>query len=198
MKNLFTTENAAMLLIDHQVGTARLARNIDHAHLLANTRALARTAVETGMPLLLTSSQEDHFQGPLFDDLKQIAPEAYEARIKRPGVVDAWGYEPYREAATALGRKKLIMAGLTNDVCTVYPAISALEDGYDVQVVVDGGGSPTQAADDIAVERMRQAGVGITSTNQIMAELATDWASDTGSAIQRVMYEEILKPLVEG
>ena len=67
-----------------------------------------------------------------------------------------------------------------------------------MQVVVDGGGSPTQVADDISVERMRQAGVGITSTNQVMAELATDWASDIGSSIQRVMYEEILKPLVEG
>ena len=34
--------------------------------------------------------------------------------------------------------------------------------------------------------------------NQVMAELATDWASPTGQAIQGVMYEEILKPLVEG
>ncbi|MEM9012481.1 MAG: isochorismatase family protein [Pseudomonadota bacterium] len=198
MKNLFTTENAAMLLIDHQVGTAKLARNISAAHLLANARALARTAVETKMPLVLTTSQEDHFQGPLFSDFEEIAPEAHAARIKRPGVVDAWTFAPFKSAVEATGRKKLIMAGLTNDVCTVYPAISALEDGYEVQVVVDGGGSPTQAADDISVARMRAAGVGITSTNQVMAELATDWASPTGQAIQRVMYEEILKPLVEG
>ncbi|MEM8750629.1 MAG: isochorismatase family protein [Pseudomonadota bacterium] len=198
MKNLFTTDTAAMLLIDHQDGTAKLARNIDYPHLLANTRALARTAAETGMPLILTSSQEDHFQGPLFKDLDEIAPDAYAARIKRPGVVDAWTYGPYKEAVEATGRKKLIMAGLTNDVCTVFPAISALEDGYEVQVVVDGGGSPTQAADDIAVERMRTAGVIITSTNQVMAELATDWASDVGQKVQGIMYEEILKPLVEG
>lgn len=198
MKNLFTTQNAAMLLIDHQDGTAKLARNIDHAHLLANTRALARTAAESGMPLILTSSQEDQFQGPLFKDLEEIAPDAYAARIKRPGVVDAWTYAPYKEAVEATGRKKLIMAGLTNDVCTVFPAISALEDGYEVQVVVDGGGSPTQAADDIAVERMRQAGVGITSTNQLMAEIATDWASDEGQKVQGIMYQEILKPLIEG
>lgn len=198
MKNLFSTEDAAILLIDHQVGTAKLALNIDRHHLIANMRALARTAIETGMPLVLTSSQEDNFQGMLFDDLKEIAPEAYENRVKRPGVVDAWTYDDYRKAVEATGRKRLIMAGLTNDVCTVFPAISALEDGYDVQVVVDAGGSPTQVADDIAVERMRKAGVGITSTNQMMAELATDWASATGQTVQTVMYEEILKPLVEG
>ncbi|WP_444922167.1 isochorismatase family protein [Microbulbifer sp. CnH-101-G] len=198
MKNLFTTDSAAMLLIDHQVGTVKLARNISHAHLLANVRALARTAVKTGMPLLFTTSQEDHFQGPLFDDLEKIAPEAHAQRIKRPGVVDAWTFEPFKSAVEATGRKKLIMAGLTNDVCIVYPAISAVEDGYEVQVVADGGGSPTQIADEISIERMRNAGVGITTTNQLMAELATDWASTTGQTIQSIMYEEILKPLVEG
>lgn len=198
MKNLFTVANAAMLLIDHQDGTVKLARNIDYNHLLANTRALARTAAENGMPLVLTSSQEDNFQGPLFKDLEEIAPEAYANRVKRPGVVDSWTYQPFKDAVEATGRKKLVIAGLTNDVCTVFPAISAVEDGFEVQVVVDAGGSPTQEADDIAVERMRRAGVGITSTNQVMAELATDWASATGQKIQTIMYEEILKPLVEG
>jgi nicotinamidase-related amidase len=198
MKNPFTTDSAAMLLIDHQVGTAKLARNISPSHLLANVRALARTAIETDMPLIFTTSQEENFQGPLFADLEKIAPKAHAQRVKRPGVVDAWTYDPFKSAVVATGRKKLVMAGLTNDVCVVYPAISAVEDGYEVQVVVDGGGSPTQAADDISVERMRKAGVGITSTNQIMAELAIDWASETGRSIQSIMYEEILKHLVEG
>ncbi|MEM8771494.1 MAG: isochorismatase family protein [Pseudomonadota bacterium] len=197
MKNLFTVEDAAMLLIDHQQGTIKLAVNIDHDHLVANTRALARTAVETGMPLLLTTSEETNFQGPLIDDLKELAPEAYDARVKRPGVVDAWTYDPFREAVEALGRKRLIMAGLTNDVCTVYPAISAVEAGYDVQCVIDAGGSPTQVADEMAGQRMARHGVTVTSTNQIMAELATDWSSENGRKIQGVMYEEILKPLVE-
>ena len=150
------------------------------------------------MPLILTSSQEDRFQGPLLDDLKEIAPEAYANRVKRPGVVDAWTYDDYRSAVEATGRKKLIMAGLTNDVCTVFPAISATEAGYEVQLVLDGGGSPTQVADEVAAERMARAGVTITTTNQVMAELATDWSSDKGQAIQGIMYEELLRPLVEG
>ncbi len=197
MKNLFTPDSTAMLLIDHQVGTIKLARNIPREEIVQNTRALARTAVETGMPLVLTSSQEDQFQGPLLDDLKEIAPKAYDQRIKRPGIVDAWMHEDFSSAVQATERKQLVIAGLTNDVCVVFPAISAFEAGYDVQVVVDAGGSPTQAADDIAVRRMEKAGVSITSTNQFMAELATNWADERGSKIQRIMYEEILRPLVE-
>ncbi len=198
MMNLFTTENAAMLLIDHQRGTIKLAVSTPYDEIVRNTRALARTAVETRMPLVLTSSQEDHFQGMLLDDLQTIAPEAYGLRVKRPGVVDCWQYEPFKAAVEATGRRKLIMAGLTNDVCIVYPAISAVEDGFDVQVVADAGGSPTTAADEAALQRMARHGVTITSTNQVMAELATDWASPKGAAIQGIMYQEVLKRLVEG
>ncbi len=195
MKNLFTIDNAAMMLIDYQTGTIKLTVSTPHDELIRNTRSLARTAVETKMPLVLTSSQEDHYQGPLIDDLQKLAPDAFKARVKRPGVVDAWTYEPFKQAVLATGRKKLIMAGLTNDVCIVYPAISAVEDGFEVQVVADASGSPTKSADDVSLDRMREHGVTVTSTNQLMSELATDWASDTGKAIQTIMYEESLKRL---
>lgn len=198
MKNAFSVDDSVMLLIDHQVGTIKLAISTPRAEIVRNTRALARTAVEVGMPLVLTSSQEDHFQGLLLDDLQTIAPAAYAARVKRPGVVDAWTYEPFRAAVEATKRKRLIMSGLTNDVCIVYPAISAVEAGYEVQVVVDAGGSPTKTADDTALRRMEAHGVTLTSTNQVMAELAMDWASPRGSLIQRVMYEENLRHLIEG
>lgn len=65
------------------------------------------------------------------------------------------------------------MAGLTHDVCIVFPAISGIEDGYEVQVVIDAGGSPTQAADETSTQRMKDHGVTLTTTNQLMAGLAS-------------------------
>lgn len=196
MKNKFTVENAAMLLIDHQQGTIKLAQNISYDEIVQNTRALARTAVETGMALVLTSSEEENFQGLLLEDVQKLAPEAYEQRIKRPGIVDAWEFEPFKKAVEATGKKKLIMAGLTNDVCIVFPAISATEDGYEVQVVIDAGGSPTQVADETSTQRMKDNGVTLTTTNQLMAELAYDWSNGAGHQIQTIMYEEILSKLI--
>lgn len=192
MKNKFTTKDTAMLLIDHQVGTIKLAKNIPHAQIIMNMRALARIAVETGMPLVLTSSMENEFQGPMIDDLKKIAPEAYEKRVQRTGVVDPWDDPNYKAAVVATGRKKLIIAGLTNHVCTVFPSISATEEGYEVQVVIDAGGSPTQVSDDVSARRMKDNGVTITVADQVIAELANLWTEGAGPTIQKILQEEIL------
>ncbi len=193
MKNtLFTPENSAMLLIDHQIGTMGWVHSADLEQIKRNTLALARTAKETDMPLILTSSQESNIQGPLFEALQQAVPEAYESRIQREGIVDAMKDPAFSQTVSDTGRKKLIIAGITTDVCVVYPALTAIQAGYDVQVVVDGSGSPTTLADETALRRMESNGVTLTSTNQLLAELAQDWTSDNGQKIMTVLFEEIL------
>ena len=191
----FTPENSVMLLIDHQVGTMGWVGSLALDEIKKNTVALARAAKETGMPLILTSSMEDQAQGPLFEELIQAVPEAYENRILRVGVVDSLKDENFSAAVEATGRKNIIIAGITTDVCVVYPAITAISNGYNVQVVVDGSGSPTTLADETALRRMESHGVTLTSTNQLIAELAQDWSSENGGKLIQVLFEEILSKL---
>ncbi|MCF7503140.1 isochorismatase family protein [Vibrio sp. L3-7] len=188
----FTPENSIMLLIDHQVGTMGWVGSANLEEIRNNTVALARAAHVTKMPLILTSSMEDQAQGPLFDELINAVPEAYENRILRGGVVDSMKDENFAAAVKATGRKNIIIAGITTDVCVVYPAITAIAEGYNVQVVVDGSGSPTTLADETALRRMEKHGVTLTSTNQLIAELAQDWSTDHGSKLIQVLFEEII------
>ena len=102
---------------------------------------------------------EEYAQGPLLAGLETILPDEFAARIKRFGIVNAMDDENFAKAVKATGRKKLIIAGVTNDVCTVYPALSLVRDGFEVQVVADAGASPTKMADDIALRRMENGGV---------------------------------------
>jgi nicotinamidase-related amidase len=90
--------------------------------------------------------------------------------------------ENFASAVRATGRKNLLMAGITTDVCVVYPAITAVQQGYAVQVVVDACGSPSKIADDVALRRMEKAGVTLTSTNQVIAELARKWTTPEGGS----------------
>ena len=121
----FTAENSALLLIDHQVGTMKLIKNIDKDMAAKQSIALAKMAKILNLPVVITSSQEENAQGPILPEIANILPEAFAARVKRPGVVNAWAYEDFRKAVLATGRKNLIMAGVTTDVCLIFPAIDA-------------------------------------------------------------------------
>jgi nicotinamidase-related amidase len=195
MKNLFTIENSAMLLIDHQVGTMSWVRSLELDVIKTNTLVLAKSAQATGMPVLLTSSMETQAQGLLFAELQQVLPDAYKDRIQREGQVDCMTDQNFSAAVEAMQRKNLIMAGITTDVCIVYPAITAVEAGYQVQVVVDACGSPTKLGDEIALRRMEKAGVILTTTNQLIAELGQNWSSVNGSKLISILFEDVLSKL---
>ncbi len=183
---------AAMVLIDHQVGTMNWIGSIDKSVVEANTRALAKVAMALNMPIVFTSSQEDQMQGPLMPDLEGIAPDAFAARIKRPGVVNCWDDPAFADACRNTDRKQLIMAGVTTEVCLAPPAISAIEEGFEVFCVVDASGSPTALTDEMAFRRMERASIELTTTTALIAELAVNWASEDGSKLIQILGEEIL------
>jgi nicotinamidase-related amidase len=137
---------------------------------------------------------EDNVQGPLLSELANILPDSFKARIKRLGVVNAMDDVNFATAVEATGRKRLIIAGVTNDVCTVYPALSLVNAGFEVQVVADAGGSPSAIADDIALRRMERAGVILTTTNQLLAELAGDWSTPEGTLLVELLVGTLQSP----
>lgn len=192
---LFTPQNSALLLIDHQVGTMQLIKNIDVERAKRMSLALAKAASILGIPTILTSSQEERLQGPLLPELEQILPEAFAQRVKREGVVNAWTDPNFKSAVEATGRKNLIMAGVTTDVCLVFPAIDAVAEGFAVQAVMDASGSPYDLSEDMARDRMRDAGVILTATNTMIAELAQDWSTLEGQQLIQLLFTEVLPPI---
>jgi nicotinamidase-related amidase len=195
MATMFTPQNSTLLLIDHQVGTMQLIKNIDVEQAKRMALALAKTGRILGIPTILTSSQEDRMQGPLLPELEKILPEAFEARIKREGIVNAWTDANFKAAVEATGRKNLIMAGVTTDVCLVFPALSAVGDGYEVQAVMDASGSPYELSEEMSRRRMQDAGVVLTATNTVMAELAQDWSTPEGQQLIQLLFTEVLPPI---
>src|SRR5450755_2343072 len=140
MSGQFTPDNCALVLIDHQVGTLQFVHTMSPETSLQNAIMLAKAAKAYGMPVVLTTSQEDHPQGPTAPALQEALPEAYKNRVKRTGIVNAWADPNFSAAVRATGRKKLIMAAVTTDICLIFPAISAVQEGFDVLAVLDASG----------------------------------------------------------
>ena len=188
----FTPADSALLLIDHQTGTMQLIKNIPLDVAKRNTLALAKTAKILNIPVVLTSSQEQNQQGPLLPELEQILPDAFAARVKRAGIVNAWNDPNFVAAVKKTGRKNLIMAGVTTDVCLVFPAISAVREGFNVQAVIDASGSPFDISEEMSRRRMENEGVVLTATNTLMAELAQDWSRPEGGQLLGILFNEVL------
>jgi nicotinamidase-related amidase len=186
-KPWFTPSTAAVVLIDHQLGTASLIKSQDSQVALQNAALLAKTAVILGMPLVLTSSMEDQFQGLISPLIQEAAPEAYAKRVKRRGIVDAWADPNFKAAVVATNRTQLIMAGVTTDICLIFPSIDAVNDGFEVKAVMDASGSPFELSENTARLQMQEAGVGLTATITILAELVQDWAGPHGPELQKLM-----------
>ena len=169
-KKVFTPENAAMLLIDHQVGTMAWTHSHDINLVKQNALKLARIGKAAGIPIVLTASMEDQVQGPLIPELQAILPEEFEARIKRPGIVNAMHHEGFNKAVKATGRKKLFVAGVTTEICITFPVLQMLDEGYEVQVSADASASYTKYGDDISLRRMEQAGAVPTTAEMCLFE----------------------------
>jgi nicotinamidase-related amidase len=183
----FKPTSSALLLIDYQVGTMQLIRNQMPETSLRNAIALAKAALAFNMPIVLTSSQEDHLQGPVADSLQHVLPEPFAARVQRIGVVNAWDDPRFKKAVEATGRRQLIMGAVTTDICLVFPAISAVEDGFEVQAVMDASGSSFAIGEETSRRRMERSGVWLTSTNTMIAELVQDWSTAEGQKLMPLM-----------
>ncbi len=183
----FTPQDTAILLIDHQVGTMGWVKSISFDEMKRNAVMLAETARILKIPTVLTSSMEEYTQGPLLSELQTSLPQAFAERVKRMGIVNAMDDANFAAAVTATGRRKVVVAGVTNDVCTVYPVLTLIDQGYDVQVVADAGGSPTKLADEVSLRRMERHGATITTTNQLIAELAGTWATPEGGELVQLI-----------
>jgi len=174
--NKLDKEQAAVLLIDHQAGLLSLVRDFGPDEFKNNVLALADIAKFFNLPTILTTSFEQGPNGPLVPELKKMFPDA--PYIARPGQINAWDNADFVAAVKKTGRKQLIIAGVVTDVCVAFPALAALEEGFEVFVVTDASGTFNTTVRDAAWSRMTQNGAQLMNWFSVACELHRDWRND--------------------
>jgi nicotinamidase-related amidase len=168
--------NAAVLLVDHQAGSMSRTSDIEPDRFNNNVLALADAARYFGLPTILTTSFEDGPNGPLMPELKEMFPDA--PYIARPGQINAWDNADFVKAVKATGKKQLIIAGVVTEVCVAFPALSAIEEGFEVFVVTDASGTFNELTRHSAWDRMSAAGAQLMTWFGVACELHRDWRND--------------------
>src|SRR5436309_11417451 len=174
-----TPENAALLLIDHQVGLYTGIRDIPVAELKHNVVALAKAVKVFGVPIIVTATSPEMW-GPVIPELTEALPGI---SIINRTTVNAFDDARFAKAVEATGRKKLIIAGVSTEVCLAFPAIHATGLGYDAYAVIDVSGTFSETKRITGLLRMVQAGVIVTDYSTVAVEMLKDNASPKAGAL---------------
>src|ERR1700745_1720227 len=133
-----TSDNAALILVDHQVGLMTGVRDYSIGQLKHNVVALATAARALKLPIVVTTTSRDSMWGPTFPELVEAVPGI---EIIDRSSVNAFDDARVSRAIEATERKKLIFAGLSLEVCAAFPAMTAVAQELDAYVAVDGCGT---------------------------------------------------------
>jgi nicotinamidase-related amidase len=185
----WTADNCVFAFIDHQTGLMNLVDNMRPTEFKNIVVGTAKIAKIHGVPSVITTSAEDGPNGPYVPEVLALLPDA--PVISRPGQINAWDNAEFVAAIERTGRRKIVMSGITTDVCVAFAALSALDAGYEVYVVVDASGSMNSDVQQASLMRMSEAGATIGTWFALACELLSDWRNPTGPATAQLFVEHM-------
>lgn len=172
-KTLLDPKNHTLILIDHQSQMAFATKSIDAVTLRNNAALVSKAACEFGVDTLLTTVAEKSFSGPIFDEIKSVFPDH---QVIDRTTMNTWEDPRIAVEVNRIGKPRIVLAGLWTSVCIVGPALSALDQGFEVYVITDACGDVSSEAHDMAIQRMVQLGARPMTALQYLLELQRDWA----------------------
>src|SRR5882762_8640036 len=175
-----TSDNAALVLVDHQVGLMTGVRDYSTGELKHNVVALAKAAKALQLPIIVTTTARDSLWGPTFPELVEALPGV---EIIDRSSVNAFDDARVADAIAATSRQKLIFAGISLEVCAAFPAITAIGKGLGAYVAVDASGTFSETKRLAGLLRMLQAGVVVSDYATLMVEILKDNARPEASAV---------------
>lgn len=172
-KTLLTSVDHVLVMIDFQSQMAFATKNIDAANLRNNAGLIAKAAKVFGVPTILTTVAEKSFSGPMFNDITDVYPEQ---KLFDRTSMNTWEDAAVIQEVNRIAKPRIVLSGLWTSVCIVGPALSALDQGFEVYVISDACGDISEEAHNMSMQRMIQAGVRPMTSLQYLLELQRDWA----------------------
>jgi len=171
--HLLTPQNSAFICIDYQPVQVNSIASMDRQLLINNIVGSAKAAIVYGLPIIhSTLNVKPGLNKPPIPQLRNVLAD-YPTYDRTS--INSWEDVEFKEAVKATGRKKLIMTALWTEACLTFPALDALQEGYEVYVVADAVGGTSLAAHEAALRRIEQAGGKLISVAQLFCELQRDW-----------------------
>jgi nicotinamidase-related amidase len=172
-KLLLSPGDHTLIMIDFQSQMAFATKSIDAVTLRNNAALVANAARIFNVAVVPTTVAEKSFSGPMFDEIKAAFPQK---KFFDRTSMNTWEDRAVVEEINRLGKARVVLCGLWTSVCIVGPALSAIDQGFEVYFIADACGDVSDEAHERAVERMVEAGARPMTSLQYLLELQRDWA----------------------
>ncbi|MDX1707941.1 MAG: hydrolase [Desulfobacterales bacterium] len=162
---MLTTANSALVLVDVQGKLAQAMH--DKQRFFDAIIRLVKGALILELPILW-NEQNPAGLGPT---IPQIAELLTDQKPLGKLSFSCCGNAEFIKAIQNLARPNMLVAGIEAHVCVYQTAADLVDLNYNVQVVADAVASRTAENKQIGLEKSKQAGAGLTSTETVLFEL---------------------------
>ncbi len=169
--------DAVLVIIDVQERLAAAMPSRDET--VARIVALAQAANVLGMPIMVTRQNPSG----LGDTVSEVA-----AAVGEHTPIDKMAFccrddQGFSDELALTWRGQVVLAGMESHICVTQTALALVEDGYRVHVVADATCSRRASDAEVAFERLRQAGVAVTTIEALLYELLGRAGTDEFRAV---------------
>jgi len=176
---LARADDVVVVIIDIQERLAAVMNQRDKV--VARSIKLARAAALLGAPIIATR-QYPKGLGPVVPEVDEALTELARQGA-RVAEVDKTAFccaaEPaFQSALRATGRTQVVLCGMETHICVAQTALALAAEGHQVHVVADACCSRETEAHDVALDRLRSAGVVVTLTESVMYEAVGEAGTD--------------------
>lgn len=162
---MLIVENTVLLVVDVQEKLVRVMS--DRQVLIENLEKIIKGAQVLGIPILLTEQNPEGL-GMTIPEVAHLLPDIQ--RIRKLSF-SCCGSDRFIQTVKRVNRKQVLISGIETHVCVYQTAADLLNLGYEVQVVTDAVSSRTAENRHIGLERIKDAGTALTSTETALFEL---------------------------
>jgi nicotinamidase-related amidase len=169
---MITTEDTALVLVDVQGKLAQAMHNKEA--LFENLKKIVKGAQVLGVPILWAEQNPDGL-GPTIPEIAELLTD--QNPVSKLSF-SCCGNEQFMKNLEAVNRKNMVVVGIEAHVCVYQTAADLIDQQYDVQVVADAVASRTPENKQIGLEKCKDAGAGLTSTETVLFELLREARGD--------------------
>ncbi len=158
-------ENTALVVVDVQ--EKLLPFVIGKEEIVSNIQMLINFVHIMDIPVILT----EHYPKGLGVTVPEIKEALEEYEPKEKVIFSCYGSLGFTKKLEELGVKRFMIVGIESHICVQQTTLDAMNSGYEVHVISDAVSSRTQRNLDIGLQKMRQFGAVISSTEMAMYEI---------------------------